>query len=79
MDARIQIQTINRNEGIITEQYLKTLCQKGNFFFCHDVFKSRLPQMRPHAAIGGKGLTLLVWKKEELKQPCLRTNGLNNV
>ena len=31
----------------------------GNFSFCHDVFKSRLLQMRLNVSIGEKGLNTL--------------------
>ena len=52
---------ISSNKGIITEKKLKTLWQKekllvlSNFFFFHNVFKSRLLQMRQNASTGGKG------------------------
>ena len=51
--------------GISYNKKLKTLWQKkkllvlSNFSFWHDVFKSRLLQMRENAPLGGKGLNIL--------------------
>ena len=59
LKTSINIQKISRNYGIITEKGFKTFWQKGkllvlsNFFFCHNVFKSRLLQMHQNASIGG--------------------------
>ena len=51
---------------------MKTLWQKenllvlSNFFFCHNVFKSRLLQRRQEASVLGKGLILLTFYTEEI-------------
>ena len=55
----------SRNESVIIKM------SWSNFFFCHNVFKSRLLQMSQNASPRGKELTLLlhVWKKTNGNDP----------